>query len=68
MERIELLHAHDRGIVDLVFLPVFGEVVVDLAGTEDQALGERGGRLRSASGVSGSGHFGSSMISGNAPT
>ena len=47
MERIELLHAHDRGIVDLVFLPVFGEVVVDLAGTEDQALGERGGRLRS---------------------
>jgi len=41
VQRVDLLHANDRGVGDPVLLPVVGEIVVDLARAENEA-----GRLR----------------------
>ena len=38
VERVELLDADERAVLDLVLVAVGLEVVVDLAGTEDDAL------------------------------
>jgi len=39
VERIELLDPDDRGIGDVVFLAILDEIVVDLAGAEQEAGG-----------------------------
>lgn len=38
MERVELLDANDRGVLNLLFLAMLNEVVVDLATTKDHPL------------------------------
>ena len=65
VQRIELFDPHDSGVRDIVFRPVVGEVVVNLARAQDDALRlpwRRARRLRQ-----GGERSGSSRISWNEP-